>query len=177
MKKNEKTFFVENLAEELKSAKSIILVDYSGLSVKNQQELKKRLKETGAKMLVVKNTLLKLAGESANVSKDALSQDFLSGQTALVLAENDPVTPIKIVADFAKEFETPKLKVGIIEGSFQDKENLEKLSKLPGREVLLTQVLGSISSPVYGMVNVLNANMQKLIYILERAGERESGRA
>lgn len=167
MKKQEKIFFVENLTEELKSAKSVVLVNYTGLSVKNQQELKKRLKEVGAKMLVVKNTLLKRAGEAAKVDKEILSDTVLTGQTALVIAEGDPIAPLTILGKFAKEFEIPRLKVGIIDGSFQDNETLLRLSTLPGRDVLLGQLLGTLLSPSYGLVGTLNANMQKLVYVLK----------
>lgn len=172
MKKTEKAILIQNLSEELKSAKSAILVDYSGLSVGNQQELKKRLKAVDAKMIVVKNTLFKLAGESVKLPKEVVADSALSGQTALIVANDDPVSPLKVLADFAKEFEVTKMKVGIVEGSFQDKEALTDLSKLPGKNALQLQVLGGLAAPIYGMVGVLNANMQKLILILEQASKK-----
>jgi len=167
MKKQEKIFFVENLSEELKSAKSVVLVNYAGLNVKAQRELKARLKEVGAKMLVVKNTLLKRAGEAAKVDDQILSDTVLEGQTALIIAEDDPIAPLSVLGKFAKEFEVPQLKVGIIDGSFQENEALVKLSNLPGRDALLGQVLATLMSPSYGLVGTLNSNMQKLLYILK----------
>jgi len=167
MKKQEKIFFVENLTEELKSAKSVVLVNYAGLNVKAQRELKARLKEVDAKMLVVKNTLLKRAGEAAKVDDQILSDSVLEGQTALIIAENDPIAPLSVLGKFAKEFEVPQLKVGIIDGSFQENEALVKLSNLPGRDALLGQVLATLMSPSYGLVGALNSNMQKLLYILK----------
>lgn len=166
MKKQEKIFFVENLTEELKSAKSVVLINYAGLSVKAQQELKKRLKEVGAKMLVVKNTLLKRAGEAAKVDKEILSDTVLTGQTALVIAEGDPIAPLTILGKFAKEFEVPQLKVGIIDGDFQDSATLAKLSTLPGKDVLLGQLLGVLVAPSYGLVGTLKGNLEKLVYTL-----------
>ena len=167
MKKSEKKEIVKNLAKDLKEAKSVILVDYSGLNVSSQQELKKRLKKENAKMVVVKNTFLKLAGNLSKLPKESLEESVLSGQTALVLAEGDPVSPLKVLGEFAKEFAVPQMKVGIIENSFQDKEALNILSKLPGKETLQLQVLGGIAAPIYGMVGVLSANMQKLVFMLE----------
>jgi len=167
MKKQEKIFFVENLTEELRSAKSVVLINYAGLSVKAQQELKKRLKEVGAKMLVVKNTLLKRAGEAAKVDKEILTDSVLTGQTALVISEDDPIAPLGVLGKFAKEFEVPQFKVGLVEGSFQDTEALKKLSALPGKDALLGQLLGALMSPSYGLVGTLNANMQKLLFILK----------
>jgi large subunit ribosomal protein L10 len=167
MKKQEKIFFVENLTEELRSAKSVVLINYAGLSVKAQQELKKRLKEVGAKMLVVKNTLLKRAGEAAKVDNQILTDSVLTGQTALVISEDDPIAPLGVLGKFAKEFEVPQFKVGLVEGSFQDTEALKKLSALPGKDALLGQLLGALMSPSYGLVGTLNANMQKLLFILK----------
>jgi len=168
MKKAEKSLFVDNLTIELKDAKSMVLINYTGLSVKSQQELKKRLKEVGARMLVVKNTLLKRAAENAKIDKDIITDEVLSGQTALVISENDPISFIQVIGRFAKEFEVPKMKVGIVEGSFQNTESLSKLSSLPSKDVLLSQLLGSLMSPSYGLVGTLNGNLQKLVYILKQ---------
>lgn len=168
MKKAEKTFFVDNLSAELKEAKSLVLINYTGLSVKSQQELKKRLKEAGARMVVVKNTLLKRASEKAKVDKELLTDEVLSGQTALVINEGDPIAFIQVIGNFTKEFEVPKMKVGIVEGVFQNPEALVKLATLPGKSVLLGQLLGSLMSPTLGLVGTLNANLQKLLYVLSQ---------
>ncbi len=173
MKRQEKPFFVSNLTEELKSASSVVLIDYSGMNVKTQQELKKNLKEVGAKLIVVKNTLFALAAKEAKFTKKTTTDTVLKGQTALIVTEDDPIAPLQILAKFASEFEVPQLKVGVVEGSFQDKDALETLSKLPGKDVLLAQVVGSIGSPVYGLIGTLNAKMQELIYTLEQASKKK----
>ncbi|MFV1917381.1 MAG: 50S ribosomal protein L10 [Patescibacteria group bacterium] len=166
MKKQEKSFFVKNLAEELRGASSVVLIDYSGLNVKAQQDLKKKLREVNAKMLVVKNTLFKLAGKSAKVSEGALTDTVLTGQNALILTEGDPIAPLSVLGKFAQEHSIPQLKVGVIEGSFQNKEDLVLLSKLLSKEILVGQVIGTIAGPLYGIVDVLQGNIQKLLYIL-----------
>ena len=168
MKKAEKVLFVDNLTQELRDAKSVVLVNYTGLGVKSQQDLKKRLSEVGGRMLVVKNTLLKRAGETAKVDKEVLTDTLLSGQTALVLADDDPIAPLQVVGKFAKEFDTPKFKVGVIEGMFQDEAALIKLSTIPGRDALLGQLLGVLMAPNYGLVGTLNGNLQKLVYVLDQ---------
>ena len=178
MLKAEKVTFVENLKEELKNAKSVTLVNYAGLGVKAQQELKIRLADAGGKMIVVKNTLLKRAGESVGIDKGLLSDDILAGQTALVIANEDPIAPIQVLGKFAKEFVSeaglpiPKFKVGVIEGSFQDEASLAKLSTLPGRDALLGQLLGTLMGSQYGLVGTLNANLQKLVYVLDTASKK-----
>jgi large subunit ribosomal protein L10 len=173
MKKIEKIEFVRNLQEELKDAKSVVLVNYAGLGVKAQQELKARLGQVGGKMVVVKNTLLKRAGEGAGIDKNILADTVLTGQTALIIATQDPLAPIQTLGKFAKEFTgadgnpTPKFKVGIVEGAFQDEASLGKISTLPGRDALLGQLLGTLMGPEYGLVGTLNGNLQKLVYILK----------
>lgn len=166
MLKAAKVTLVENLTEELKSAKSLVLVNYSGLNVKAQQELKKRLKEVDGNMVVVKNTLLKRAGEAAKLSAEIVKDEVLQGQTALVIGRGEPIAPLQVVARFAKEFELPKFKVGVIDGTFQDEASLTKLSTLPGRDVLLGQLLGSLMSSMYGLVGTLQSPMSQLVYTL-----------
>lgn len=168
MRKSEKPFFVANLTEQLKSAKSIVLVDYTGLTVKMQQELKKRLREIGAEMSVVKNTLFKMALRKARDtlgSHDTLDT-LLTGPTAMIISEADPITPLQVLYKFAKEFELPQFKVGLVEGKFQDKESLEKLAQLPSKEILYGKFVGTLSQPLYGLVSALQGNLQKLVFIL-----------
>ncbi len=167
MKKTEKTFFVENLSQELKSATCVVLVDYTGLSVKLQQDLKKKLSPLGAKILVVKNTLFKHAGKMSELPKETLSDSVLSGPTAVVISEKDSIAPLQILAKFAKENEILNFKVGIIDKTFQDKDSLTKLSLLPSKEVLYGQLVGSVAGPMYGLVGTLQGNLQKLVYILK----------
>lgn len=173
MKKTEKTFFVENLQAELESASSAVLIDYSGLSVKMLQDLKKRLKEVDSKMIVVKNTLFKLAGEKAKIPQETYSDTNLKGPIALVITEKDPIAPLQVISRFASEFELPHLKVGVVDKRFVDKEDLVRLSKLPSRQVLLNQVAGSILAPSYQVVSVLNVNLQNLVSILSQAAKKE----
>jgi large subunit ribosomal protein L10 len=166
MKKAEKGFFVDNLSEELKNATSIVLVDYTGLSVKKQQEMKKLLKEIGAKMFVTKNTLFKIAGKNAKIPEETISDTVLSGPTAFIMSEGDPIAPIQVLAKFSQINEIPQFKVAVINGIFQDKETLLKLSKLPSLDILHSQVVGSIASPIYGLLGTLQGNLQKLVYLL-----------
>lgn len=171
MNKQDKVSLVDSLSTELGQAKSLVVINYTGLSVKSQQELKKRLKEVGAKMVVIKNTLLKRAGEAAKLDAKLLSDEVLSGQTALVIAESDPVGFIQVLGKFAKEFEIPKMKIGIVDGTSMEANDLTKIAALPGRETLLAQVLGSLISSQYGLIATLQGNLQKLVYVLsQKAG-------
>lgn len=168
LKKQEKIDLVKSLGSSLKDASSVVLVNFAGLSVSAQQDLKKQLKAVGADIVVVKNTLIKLAAKDAGIDEKTTADDVLVGQTALVISKDDPIVAIQILGKFIKENEVPQFKVGVVEGSFQDADSLSKLSTLPGKDALLGQVLGSLMSPSYGLVGVLQGNLQKLVYILDQ---------
>ncbi len=168
MKREEKPFFVQDLTERLKSATSFVLIDYSGLNVKNLQELKKRLSSVDSTLLVVKNTLFKIASKKAGISEEVASDTILKGPTALVITEKDPITPIQVLYNFSQEFGITNLKVGIIGKKFQNKNTLEKIAKLPSKEALIVQTVSLISSPINNLLNTLESNLQKLISLLSQ---------
>lgn len=167
MFKKDKPAFIESLTDKLKGTTSTVLVDYTGLGVKKQQDLKRKLKESSSTMFVAKNRLFRIAAKSVDFPDEVLTDEILSGQTAFITTKGDPIAPIQILSKFAKENEVPQFKVGIVEGIFQTHENLVRLSTLPSKDMLFAQTVGAISSPLYGIVGVMQANMQKLIYILK----------
>jgi large subunit ribosomal protein L10 len=166
--KPEKKERVKALAEEMKGAESVTFVDYSGMSVKLQQALKAKLRETGGKMLVAKNTLLKIAGKEAKMADEALGDELLSGQTAMIIASDDAISPIQALGKYIEENEVPQFRGGIVEGVFQDKENLIKISKLPGRDELLAQVAGTLTGLGQRLVGTLESKTQELVFVLEQ---------
>lgn len=163
---------VVSLTPRLKNASSVVFVNYTGLSVTLQQKLKSELKAIGSDMTVVKNTLIRRAGKEAGILEDVLTDEVLSGQTALILTEGDAVAPIQVIGKFVKENQVPQFKIGIVDGNLQDKNALVKISTLPTKDVLYSQVVGSLMSPMYGLVGTLNGNMQKLLYILKEVSTR-----
>lgn len=165
--KSEKKEKVEKLAQVMKGGASVAFVDYTGMGVKAQQELKKRLKEAGAVMLVAKNTLLKIAGEKAGMPEEVLDEKVLAGQTALVVGKEDGVSPIQILGKYLSEFELPKFKAGVVEGQYRNQADLTAIASLPGREELLGQITGAVAGPMYGLIGILQGKIQELIYILD----------
>jgi len=170
--KQTKKDLVLSLTPKLKASNSIVFVNFAGLSVGLQQKLKLELKAVDSDMTVVKNTLIKLAGKEAGIKEEVLTDEVLSGQTALILTTGDAVAPIQILGKFAKENQVPQFKVGIVDGNFQNKESLLKISTLPTKDVLYSQVVGSLVSPMYGLIGTLNGNMQKLVYLLKEVSTR-----
>lgn len=163
MKKQEKKSVVESLTKSFKEAKSISLVDFTGMNIVAQQDLKKRLKEAASKMIVAKNTLIKIAANEAKLPKEVTEASILSGQTAVILGNEDPVSPIQTIGKFAKENEALKFKAGILDGEFQDKEHMVAISSLPSKDVLVGQTVGAIAGPMYALISNLQANIQELL--------------
>lgn len=168
MKKSEKPFLVEDLTKRFEDAKSVVALDYQGLTVKDISGLRNAIREVGGRMIVAKNTLLKLALKSAQKTAHSAQEvkDKLEGPTAVVFAEEDEVAPLQKLGKFIAEKGLPKLKFGIFGTDIFDTEKLLALSKLPSRNVLLARLVGTIAGPSYGLVGTLNANLQKLVYVL-----------
>ncbi len=158
---------VSVLTEQIKNASSVVFVDYKTLTMKEGQALKKELLVGDGKMVVAKNTLIKIAATNAALPEEALTDSVLSGQTAVVFGQKDPVAPIQILGKFMAATEKTKWKAGVVEGVFQDATALARISKLPSKDQLIAQVVGGISAPLYGLISTLNGNIQKLVYVLD----------
>lgn len=171
MKRVEKPFVVEDLTKRFEDAKSVVVLDYQGLAVKDSEKLRRQISEAGGKLVVAKNTLLKIALEKARGTLGTLDT-LLQGPTAVIFAEEDEVAPLQKLGRFITEKGLPRLKFGIFGTDVFDAEKLLALSKLPSRNVLLARLMGTIASPSYGLVGTLNANLQKLVYVLSVKSKR-----
>jgi len=177
MKLAEKKRIVAELAEELDAAGAIYLTDFSGLDVDAQTELRARLREEGVGYRVAKNTLMRFALEDLDLPEEL--SEHLRGPTGVVLGGEDPVTPAKVVQEFAEDHEDrPTVKVGVVERRTLSPDEVRQLSELPTREELLASILGSLSAPVAGIHGVLNGLLRDLAYMVGQIGEKrgdESG--
>ena len=173
MKREEKVRVIEELAEKLRGG-SAVLVDYQGMDVAQSTQLRARSREAGVEFVVAKNTLTRRAAGEAGV--EGLSE-YLVGPTALAFSE-DPVASAKLMAEFADQVESFALKGGLLEGGrVLDEAEVVALSRLPGREQLLAQVVGGISSPLTGLVNVLNNTVQGLVVALNQIAEQKGAQS
>lgn len=180
MSKQSKVYEVENLTESIKSAKSAAFIDYQGLDAAQNNELRQKIKETGGSMQVAKNTLLKKALENVGIK---LEKD-IAGPTALVLAQEDQITPLKAVNDMAKELapqqsglEKPKFKFGLLDGEFLPLEKVKKLVNLPDKLTLRSMVVNGLASPMIKLVNGLEFNQKKLVLVLKQVAKEKGGDA
>ena len=156
--REEKELQIKEVAENLQSAASIVVVDYLGLTVAEVTELRKQLREAGVKMEVVKNTMLRRAAEKAELAE--LNEVFV-GPTAIVYSEEEVVAPAKIVAEFAKNAEALTIKGGTIEGEVANVEQIQALAKLPDREGLLSMLLSVLQAPVRNVAYAVKAVADK----------------
>jgi large subunit ribosomal protein L10 len=171
--REEKARVIEALAEKLRGG-SVVLVDYQGMDVARSTDLRRRSREAGVQFVVAKNTLTKRAADEAGV--EDLSE-YLVGPTALAFSE-DPVASSKLMAEFADKVNSFTLKGGLLEGSrVLNQADVLALSRLPGREQILAQVVGSISSPLTGLVTVLNNTIQGLVIALNQIAEQKGAQS
>lgn len=167
----QKKLVVQELSDKVKSAQSIVLADYRGLTVEQDTALRNALRAAGVDYKVVKNTLTSIAMK-ANGLEDL--EGFLNGPTAMAVSTTDAVAPAKILSEYAKKFEKLELKVGVVEGKIIDVNGIKALAELPSREVLIAKALGGLNAPISGFVNVLNANLKGLVVALNAVAEQKA---
>ena len=143
---------VQAIAEEIKDAQSVVLVDYRGLTVAEDTELRKQLREAGIVYKVYKNTMMKRAFEGTEC--EAL-ESCLEGPSAIAISKDDATAPARILCKFAKDAPALELKGGVVEGTAYDVAGLTELSKIPSREELLSKLLGSLQSPISNFARVI----------------------
>ena len=149
---------VDEIAKQLTGAKSVIVVDYLGLTVEQATEMRAELREQNATMQVVKNTILRRAAEKAGVEG---LEKFFVGPTAIAYSEEDPVGPAKIAAKFAKDVDAVEIKGGIIEGKAASLDEIQELATLPDRDGMLSMLVSVLQAPVRDFAMVVKAVADK----------------
>ena len=143
---------VVELVDVLKNATTGVLVDYRGLTVEEDTQLRNNLRAAGVKYFVVKNTLLRLAANQTGLED---LDSILHGPTALAISE-DAVAPAKVLADFAKDNETLEIKSGFMDGKVLSLDEIKTLAKTPSKETLIAKIMGSLNSPISGLARLLS---------------------
>jgi large subunit ribosomal protein L10 len=164
MSKTERQATVESLTELLKGSPNVYVTDFTGLNVLRMTELRRRLRGAGVDYVVVKNTLAQRAFAANGVH--ALDE-HLAGPTGLVLAGADALAGAKVLTDFAREFEKPAIKIGLVDGRPVTPEQVKRLADLPPREVLLAQLAGYLQAPMAQFAGVMNGLLYQMVGALE----------
>jgi len=161
--RQDKEKLVSEMNESLANAKTVVLVNYQGLKVKEIYELKKKLFEQGIKFQIVKNTLLKIALKNSGITAN---NEALKQPVAAVWGFEDEIVPAKLTVEFMKLAEKLQLVGGIVNKNYVEASTIKQLASLPGREELYAKLVGTLNAPMYRLVNVLQGNLRSLVYIL-----------
>ncbi|MBE6530817.1 MAG: 50S ribosomal protein L10 [Ruminococcaceae bacterium] len=154
----QKKAVVADLAEMLKNSPSGVLVNYQGITVDADTKLRKALRESGVKYMVMKNSLTGRACDEVGLGE---MKQYLSGMTAIAISESDPIAPAKVIKEYADKIESFEILAGYLDGAVVSKETVLSLAEIPSKEVLIAKFLGSIKSPLYGFAYALQAIIDK----------------
>ncbi len=168
--REKKEEIVKRLTEELKNSKVVVFTDYRGIKANDINKLKKDLKKEGTNLQVIKKNLIELSLQNAKIN---VSVKDMEGQMAIVVSEEDEVSPAKILTKFAKENENLKILGGILGEKELSEKDVKALAKLLSKEELRAKIVGSLKSPISGFVNALSGNLRGLINVLKAIEEKK----
>ncbi len=170
--KNQKADALDAIQEMLEGHSTIYLTNYSGLTVAQANDLRRRFREADVEFQVLKNTLVRIAMERLGGYEEFLSS--LSGPTAVAFSE-DPATPARIIKKFLsdKNLQLPEVKAAYIDGAVYGEGNLDVLSKLKSKQEMIGDIIGLLLSPAANLVGALNAPGSTLVGALQTIAERE----
>lgn len=149
---------VDEISAAIKDAQSVVVVDYRGLTVEQDTQLRKNLREAGVTYKVYKNTFLNFAFKGTEFEGLA---PFLEGPTAVAVSTTDATAPARLIAEFAKTADKLEIKAGVVEGKVYDAKGMAAIANIPSREVLLSRLLGSMKSPITNFARVMNQLAEK----------------
>jgi large subunit ribosomal protein L10 len=164
MNRTEKQAAVDALTAKLAGARAIYVTDYQGLTVGKVTDLRRRLRKAGVEYVVVKNTLALRALQAASVPG---LDGHVAGPTAFALSQGDAAAAAKVLTDFAKEFEKPALRAAIVDGRAVSPEQVRRMAQLPSREVLLSELAGTLQAPLAGFVGALTGLLSTFVGAVE----------
>jgi large subunit ribosomal protein L10 len=149
---------VAEIKEKLEKAQGIVFTQYQGLTVEEDTELRKKLREAGVEYKVYKNSLTTLAAKELGLDGVV---SYLEGPVSVAFGYEDATAPARVLNDFAKNHKKLELKAGIVDGTIYNAEEVAKLASIPSREVLIAQLLGSFKAPLSNLAYLLNAIKEK----------------
>ena len=170
LSKQDKVELAKQYGEIFKNASTVFVLDYKGLTVKEIQDLRKSVKKANGQFSVVKNSVLKHGAVGSDVEKIA---DMFIGPTAVAICNEDPVSVAKAFMDSVKTLPQVKIKGGLVDGSVVNESDIKNLSKLPSREVMLSQFIGLLNSPLTSFLSTLKNMQTKIVYALNEVKNKK----
>jgi large subunit ribosomal protein L10 len=168
LQRHQKEAAVERLEKKLEKHEVILLSDFTGMNVETATQIRRRFREASVEFRVVKNSLARRALERAGFSPLV---DEMTGPNAIVLSGTDPVAAAKILVEFEKRNETPKIKSGWVESRILTAAEIRRIADLPSREVLLAQIAAGFQAPVSGLARLLSEMLRQLVSVLDEVGK------
>ena len=165
----EKNLIIDEIKARVDRTPYVLLTDYTGMPVEQFNELRNRLGRAHAEFRVVKNTLLRRALQNSNLPD---LETYLHGQSAVVLGDNDVSAAAKVLKNFTSEFKKPKLKIGILDKSLLDVEQIMALADLPSKEVLQAKLLALLLAPASQLVRLINTPASQVAQVLKAYSEK-----
>lgn len=163
---------VVELKQDVESSSAMLVTDYRGLTVSEITALRRKLRETGTEYKVTKNTLLTLA---AGAKATEEFKKLLEGPTAIAFIKGaDPVVATKAMVDFVRDHKAMSIKGALVEGQVLDLVQVTALSKIPSREALISQLLGSMQAPIAGLVGTLQGCISNLVFTIQAVVDQKS---
>jgi large subunit ribosomal protein L10 len=170
--KLQKQVMLRDVSEKITKAKSMVFAEFSGLGVKQNEDLRHKLRTENSEYLVAKKTILKLALKDKSI--EGLDLGSIKGQLSVVFGYEDEVAPAKIVNEFKKgNPDSISFAGGILEGKFINASKVQELACLPSKQELYAKIVGSINAPISGFVTVLAGNMRGLVVALNAIKEKK----
>jgi large subunit ribosomal protein L10 len=160
---------VKELRDRLASSQNLFLTDYQGLTVEEITKLRGELRKDGSTYAVVKNTLFRIA--AGDVAEQL--ERFLAGPTGIVFAGEDPIAPAKALKTFIDSTKKVSIKAGYVDGKLIDSAQVNALASLPSKQELIAKLVGSLASPLRGLVTVLSGNQSGLVRVLNSIREQK----
>jgi len=169
-----KVLKVSQITDRLNTSKSMVMVDFKGITVEEITALRVKFREAGVDYVVLKNSLMKRALNNQGITE---LDELLVGPSAFAFGMKDEVAPAKIISEFIEQTKSDKMtiKAGIIEGKVVDTNAVIALSKLPPREVLIAKMMGSLNAPITNFVGVLSATLRSLVYAVDAIRKQKEG--
>jgi large subunit ribosomal protein L10 len=174
VKKTSKSEAVEALKSAIAAQRGAVITSFRGVTVAEMTALRKKLREVNAEIRVVKNTLVRRAAEGTPFGE---LSDHFKGPTAIAFSHGDPVALAKAMKDYATASPKITLQAGFLDGKALTAKEVQALAEVPSREVLLSRLVGGLSSPITRLVQALSGGPRSLVYVLESVRKQKPAEA
>lgn len=170
--KEKKAVVLDRLKNDFDGMKSAVFAQFSGLSVKDMTELRKKLREENSSLYVAKKTLIRLAAKDAGFTE--IPDAAMEGPIAVAISKNDEVTPAKVIHGIAKGNESVKICGGIVDGELLTAAQMKEIATIPSKEELYAKLVGSMQSPIYGFYGTMRNVLSGFVRVCDAIAQKQA---